>query len=248
LRSPEWADWINARGRCLWIHGIPGAGKTILMSHLVEHINEYCQSQSQSQSTKAHAYYYCYFGHSQDEAAHFLGSLLNQLCRQSGLVTPEIYKMYKAGSEPNLSELLTALEGMLAHFDTVYVVVDALDESLPRENLLEVLRDLVTDVRFQKIQVLASSREYIDIELILEAISVSVSMSNPFVEEDIRSLVRSLIASNHKFRRWPQDMLDELENAVATGAHGMYVSILTIDFEGGNRLTNSVMLHWRGCL
>jgi hypothetical protein len=189
------------------------------MSHLVQHVKEYCKDIPRT----AHAYYCCYFGHDQDEAAHFLGSLLNQLCRQSNLVIPTIYNMYKAGGEPNLLELLEALQEMLIHFDTVYVVVDALDESLPRDNLLKVLRDLVTDLQFQKIQVLASSREYIDIETTMEAISVAVSMSNPFVEEDIRSLVRSLIASNHRFSRWPRDMLDELENAVATGAHGMYV-------------------------
>lgn len=189
------------------------------MSHLVQHVKNYCKNLPKT----AHAYYYCYFGHDQDEAAHFLGSLLNQLCRQSDLVTPEVYKLYKTGDEPNLLELLGALKGMLAHFNTVYVVVDALDESLPRDNLLKVLRDLITDLQFQNIQVLVSSREYIDIETTMEAISVAISMSNPFVEDDIRSLVRSLIASNHRFSRWPRDMLDELENAVATGAHGMYV-------------------------
>jgi len=225
LRSPEWTDWISATHRCLWIHGIPGAGKTILISHLVSHVKEYCKTLTRT----AHAYYYCYFGHDQDEAAHLLGSLLNQLCRKSDLVTPQLYEIYKAGGEPSLVELLEALVEMLAHFDTVYVVVDALDESLPRDNLLKILRDLVTDIRFQKIQVLASSREYIDIEATMETISVAVSMSNPFVKEDIRSLVRSLIVSNHKFERWPRDMLDELENAVATGAHGMYVFIPTTD-------------------
>jgi hypothetical protein len=190
------------------------------MSHLVEHVKRHCNNLPRT----AHAYYYCYFGHQQDEAVHFLGSLLNQLCRQSNLVTPKIYEMYKTGGEPSLLELLEALNGMLIHFDTVYVTVDALDESVPRNTLLKVTRDLVTDIRFHKIHILASSREYIEIEEAMETISVAISMSNTFVEEDIRCHVRSLIASNQRFRRWASDMLDELVDAVATGADGMYVS------------------------
>lgn len=223
LRSPEWTNWIDEKHRCLWIHGIPGAGKTILMSHLSEQVKKHCRNSRRV----VHTYYYCYFGHNQDEAAHFLGSVLNQLCRQSNLVTTELYELYSTGGEPSLIELLRALEGVLNHFDTIYVIIDALDESIPRDNLLRVLRDLVTDVRFQKIQILASSREYVGIETAMQAISIPVSMSNSFVEEDIRRHVRSLISSNHRFKRWPQDMLDEVEDSVASGAQGMHVLGLT---------------------
>jgi hypothetical protein len=140
--------------------------------------------------------------------------------------------MYNAGGEPSLLELLEALNGLLIHFNTVYVTIDALDESFSRNNLLRVIRDLVTDVRFHKLHIIASSREYLDIEAATEVISVPVSMSNAFIEEDIRCHVRSLIASNHRFRRWPRDILDELVGAVATGSHGMYVSTPTVNWMG----------------
>lgn len=57
----------------------------------------------------------------------------------------------------------------------------------------------------------------------MEELSVSVSMANPFVEEDIRLLVRSTLRSDPKFRRWPQELLDEVERALPAGAKGMYV-------------------------
>jgi hypothetical protein len=219
LRSPAWANWIDVKQRCIWVHGIPGAGKTILMSHLGEQIRKHCCKLQRF----AYAYYYCYFGHSQDESVPFLGSLLSQLCRQSNTITPQIHEMYRNGGEPSLIKLLKALEEMLDHFNTVYVTIDALDESSPRINLLKVLRDLVTDARFQKIQLLSSSREYIDIEDAMETISTGVSMSNPYVEEDIRCHVRSLLSSNPRFKKWPKDILDEVEDAVTIGAKGMYV-------------------------
>ncbi|KAF2449270.1 hypothetical protein P171DRAFT_480367 [Karstenula rhodostoma CBS 690.94] len=82
LRTPEWPLWIEGKHRCLWIHGIPGAGKSILASYLAEKIENYCTASSSGSSKLGHAYYYCYFGHNQDEASHFLRWIIGQLCRQ----------------------------------------------------------------------------------------------------------------------------------------------------------------------
>jgi hypothetical protein len=79
------------------------------------------------------------------------------------------------------------------------VILDAADESKPREDLLRVLRDLVTDVRFSKIRCLVTSRKYIDIEQSLEPISRSIPMSNALVEDDIRRLVHSVLHSRPNF-------------------------------------------------
>lgn len=59
LRSPEWTDWLEAKERCLWIHGLPGAGKTVLISYLIEQIKNSCD-QSPQQS-KTCIYYYLLF-------------------------------------------------------------------------------------------------------------------------------------------------------------------------------------------
>ena len=226
LRSPEWPAWLQAKQRSLWIHGIPGAGKTVLMSYLITQVKQHCE---QLQAGKAAcAYYYCYYGHDQDETAPFLRWLVNQLCREANVVPRSVYKMYNHGGEPSLAELLNALEEVLQTFKVAYVMVDAIDESNHREDLLKVFRDFVTDLRFAKIQLLASSREYIDIERVMNDISVSLSMANNFVQEDIRIHVRHKLISNPKFTWWPQDLLDEVEEAVSIGARGMWVALHTL--------------------
>ena len=222
LRYPEWTTWLQGKQRCLWIHGIPGAGKTVLMSYLITQARQYCD---QLQDGKAACvYYYCYYGHDQDETGPFLRWLVNQLCRQANVVPGSVYKMYTYGGEPSLIELLNALEEVSQQFKFVYVIVDAIDESNPRKDLLKVFRDFATDLRFAKIQLLASSREYIDIERVMEDFSVSLSMANNFVQDDIRIHVRHRMNSNPKFTRWPQDLLDEVEEAVSIGARGMWVA------------------------
>lgn len=70
LKSLYWRDWLDARLTSLWIHGIPGAGKTVLLSSLIERIEEYCDTDNNTK--RASAYYYCYFGHHQDESTPLL--------------------------------------------------------------------------------------------------------------------------------------------------------------------------------
>src|SRR5205814_6428497 len=143
---PEWANWLAAKQRCLWIHGIPGAGKTILASWLVEQIKQHCDQLPKGRCT--YAYYYCYFGHNQDEATPLLRWIIGQLCRQAEAVPYQVYKLYKHGGEPILVELLESLEAVLQNFDNAYVIIDAVDESSARSDLLKIIRDLAADSRF----------------------------------------------------------------------------------------------------
>jgi len=219
LRSPHWANWLEGKTRCVWIYGIPGAGKTVLASHLIEKIKEHCEG---SMTRKcAYVYYYCYFGHNQEEAVPFLRWTINRLCRQADLIPTYLYELYKHGGQPSIVELLRALEATLEVFDNIYIATDAIDESMPRDDLLSVLRDLATDLRFQKVQLLSTSRQYIDIEKVMQQISVSMSMSNPLLEEDIKIYVRSQLHTNPKFRHWPLHLLGEVVEALSTGANGM---------------------------
>ena len=189
------------------------------MSYLNEQIKEHCGRSSTAKH--AHVYYYCYYGHDQDEAVPFLRWLIYQLCRQADIIPHHVYQIYMQGTEPSLAELLTALDDVLEHYETVFVLVDAVDESTARIDLLRIMRDLATDTRFTKIQLLASSREYIDIERAVESISRPISMANPSVEEDIRLYVASALKTDQGFRHWPSDLLKEAENAVSRGAKGM---------------------------
>jgi hypothetical protein len=216
IRSSEWQAWLQGSKTFLWIHGIPGAGKTVLVSFLIEQAK--CSYDSKRQTV---VYYYCYFAQNQDEAKPLLRWLIGQLCRKSGAVPHEIMGLFQISHEPSLVQLLHALHSILQEFDTVYFVIDAVDESLPRETLVKVIRDLATDQRFAKIRLLVTSREYIDIETAFSPISIAVSMTNELVTEDIQIYVHATLRSHAKFANWPQDLLLEVEEALAKGAKGM---------------------------
>lgn len=219
FRTSDWDDWISTRNRALWIHGIPGAGKTILAAHIIETTLRICKPKEKR--TKC-VYYYCYHGHNQDESIPFLRWLVSQLLREANIVPTIAWKAYTTNQEPDKTFLLEVLHAILDTFDLVYVAIDALDESQSRHNILGVVDTLITDQRFGKIQILATSREYLDIELRMDRFSHSLSMSNPFVEADIRTYVAAKIMAEVKFQRWPSNLRAEVEAALSTGAKGMF--------------------------
>lgn len=117
--------------------------------------------------------------------------------------------------------LLDALEDLLINFDTAYVVIDAIDESCPRDHLLKVLYNLGCETRFENLQLLVSSREYPDIETTMTKFSQPMSMAHHFIEHDIRAYVRSTLQSNSKFKHWPGMLQKQVEEVLPSRAKGM---------------------------
>ncbi|KAK9418244.1 putative NACHT domain-containing protein [Seiridium unicorne] len=73
---------------------------------------------------------------------------VSQISRTSKHVSKEIYDIYEMNHQPGLDVLKEALRELLCHMETVYLFVDAVDESRPRDELLRLLEDFVTDARF----------------------------------------------------------------------------------------------------
>ncbi|KAK1760390.1 hypothetical protein QBC47DRAFT_408460 [Echria macrotheca] len=224
LRFDEWKNWLEHRKRCLWIHGIPGAGKTVLAAFLIEQVRLACKASEPTTSRSECVYYYCYHGRNQDEAGPFLRWLVSQLCRRTRIVPDLASSLFQGGQQPTVRELQDILHSILSATDlhSVFVIIDALDESQKRDNLLTVIRTLVVDDRFRKIQLLATSREYVDIEATMTSISDRIPMSNPLVEADIATYVKKRILAEPRFRNWPQQLRDEVDESLSKGSKGMF--------------------------
>ncbi|KZL85619.1 ankyrin repeat protein, partial [Colletotrichum incanum] len=220
LRHPEWAKFKDGGIRCLWIHGIPGAGKTVLASQLIKNIEKHCRTSASTHLRSVSVHYYCYFGHNRDESIPLLKWLLDRLCRKADFIPERLWRLYQHGNEPSPDDLLEALEASLDHFDNVCVTIDAIDESNPRHELLKLIQYLASDPRFTKVRLLVTSREYLDIEEAMQSISIEVSMQNPYLDGDIRLYVQSRINSHDKIKNWPQDLRDGALEALSDGAKG----------------------------
>lgn len=129
-RLPQYEDWKNGSTRFLWFHGIPGAGKTVLISYIIEDVKKYCDTIPTGDIT--YSYYYCYFGRNQDEVPHLLRWVINQLCRKIQYLPKEILDLYMINEQPSVPVLIQALSTVLRNFRRVYIIIDAFDESQKR--------------------------------------------------------------------------------------------------------------------
>lgn len=118
-------------------------------------------------------------------------------------------------------ELLTVLRIVAENFSRVYITIDALDESTNRESILETLRRIMTREDLNRISILATSRKEMDIERVLVPIATELSLSNMYVDEDIRTYVKSRLREDPKFSRWPDSLRNDTEAALVKGAKGM---------------------------
>jgi hypothetical protein len=71
------------------------------------------------------------------------------------------------------------------------------------------------------IQLLVTSRKELDIERALSPLAIELSLSNPYVDEDIRTYIKSRLREDPKFSRWPETLRNETETALVKGAKGM---------------------------
>lgn len=222
-RCEQWQDWVQLKSRCLWVHGIPGAGKTVLASHLVQQLKNYCANNKDLKLLTT--YYYCFHGHNQDEITPLVRWIISDLYRHTDVIPKQAYSMFQQRYAPLLKDLLGCLSSVLqlCPLNAVFVVIDALDESRERHNLLKLLQDLASDNRFKKLHLLATSREYDDIKQAMSLMSKEISMfDNSNNQEDIRLYVTARIKNHPKFQRWSPSLRTEVEDALSAGAPGMF--------------------------
>ncbi|KAF1951136.1 hypothetical protein CC80DRAFT_386702, partial [Byssothecium circinans] len=225
LQFDEWKQWLNfspLEESQPSVHGIPGSGKTVLISYLASKVEDYCSKMSGPTERHPCLYYYCSYRHHQDETVPFLSWIATQLCRYLGRIPGIIADCHHLRKEMTITDLKIAIRTLLDDVDIVYIILDAVDESNPRDDLLSVIVDLVTEEGLAKIRLLATSRDYRDIESSLRPVAVSIPMSNPIVDADIRQYVRVVLQENRRLRRWPDGLKEEILEALVHGSKGMF--------------------------
>lgn len=105
-----------------------GAGKTILSSTIIDHLEVKC-------SSKRFACLYVYFDHGEKHQQTYeklLADLLCQLVRLRDRVTPEAEEIYNSwiakGIPPGPEDFLRMIKSEISTFNRVFIVIDALDE------------------------------------------------------------------------------------------------------------------------
>ena len=186
---------------CLWLHGIPGCGKTVLSSTIIEDLQK-----------SGYIVLYFYFDFKDEAKQSFekmVRSLIWQVYRHNEKSREHLDQLYSSCSagddQPQLKSLIETFESMTDEVENLKIVLDALDECVTRRQLL----DWLACAGPKGLQVLLTSRELDEIKSSLTdwIPSVAIMPIQPTrVNEDIRSLVRRTLSDDRELRRQWQGM------------------------------------------
>ncbi|KAF2475246.1 uncharacterized protein BDR25DRAFT_101097 [Lindgomyces ingoldianus] len=116
LESDLYRKW-EIEASFIWLHGIPGCGKTVLSSTLLENLLQH----SADKPGKAVAYFYFYFNDRQKQDPELMvRSLIFQLLQQCIKISTglsALFASYDNGKrQPSLNTLLKALKQLIEEF------------------------------------------------------------------------------------------------------------------------------------
>ncbi|KAH8984876.1 hypothetical protein EDB86DRAFT_2810544 [Lactarius hatsudake] len=225
------ANW-KACSSLLWIHGKPGAGKSILSSAIIRDIKPL----SSAGSAFLAYFYFDFKDKAKQDSRALLSSLLVQLSDQSDIFCDALYSLYSAhkqGSEQPTDESLSrCLKYMLTTAGPVpiYLVLDALDECpygsglpSPREKLLDLVDELVK-LRLPTLRLCVTSRPEFDIRTALKPLATQqVSLHDEGGQtHDIKKYITDVVRSDRKMKRWRDEEKDMVIEKLAEKADGMF--------------------------
>ncbi|KAH7420282.1 ankyrin repeat-containing domain protein [Cadophora sp. MPI-SDFR-AT-0126] len=226
LRSEQFQKFASGEGQLMWLHGIPGAGKTVLSSAVIEHLLS-----SPTKVGRNVVYYYFDFNNrGKQTALGCLQSFVYQFCQQSGGTSPEILKLYQDcnGAGPNLQQLTETLTQLFSQDSPVFVIIDALDECKQEDGeeervlVLEALREIKTSTS-AALNIFVASRPEADITREMEALcDINLDVQSALVDEDIRCHIRSCLGTDARLKRWPDSVKKEIEDKLTNDANGMF--------------------------
>ncbi|KAF2489858.1 hypothetical protein BU16DRAFT_566956 [Lophium mytilinum] len=173
LSRAEYREWRESTASTtLWLHGIPGAGKTNVVANAIEELKAMPEDERL-------AYFYC---NNAEESRRDPASVLNSLLRQLSIsrsghaiqrVILEAYTKRKdrdavecSQSGPRMEETQELLSHVINTFSTVTLILDALDEC-EQESRLKIMRvlDALANGSTRPLKILIASRENTDIQI-----------------------------------------------------------------------------------
>ncbi|TFK28267.1 hypothetical protein FA15DRAFT_559893, partial [Coprinopsis marcescibilis] len=210
LRRRQFTRWMENPGEILCGTGIPGAGKTIISSIVIQHLQEYVDV-----STGTACVAFAFYRYSdQVSVKDILAALVRQLLEDHPAVYELVKVMYdhhnRRSTHPSKAELLNILQQTSRIFTRRFYTLDALDE-MPNDVQVEILQALAS----LNANLFFASRPLTLPQVIgHRAAAVEISAQ----EEDIKILIERAIDQSSDFRhllRHPSNQTGNWEEKVA---------------------------------
>ncbi|KAJ5655363.1 hypothetical protein N7507_007313 [Penicillium longicatenatum] len=223
LGSSKFLGWINEESPTLLCPGIPGAGKTVLSSVVIDYLQREHGEESHI------AYLYCTYGKRKDQTAYnLLRTILRQFSEQSTPIPKSVDLLYafhtSRHSRPTYDEIAATLLTVCRGLSKSFLVVDALDECSD-----ETSQDLLKEVQMlqarTKLSFMVTSRKSLQQEF-GNALVLEIRAQGTDIERYLDSRLGKLSSCVTKDDRLRQD----IKAQIIQSSDGMFL-LATLHFE-----------------
>ncbi|KAJ5622285.1 hypothetical protein N7528_005517 [Penicillium herquei] len=220
LDSTKFQTWKATRSQTIFCPGMPGAGKTIISSIVINNLDHAFQSDP----TIGIAYIYCNFRQQGDQKINdLLASLLKQLtrkCQHFPDSVQALYKRHRSGAtRPSTLELSNALQTIAGTFSRIFIIVDALDEC-QTSSRLQFLPELFHLQARCGANIMATSRVTPEITAQFKD---SFLLEIRATDEDVRMYLDGHMSQLRPFVRDNSQLKEEIKNAISEAVDGMFL-------------------------
>ncbi|OAL04266.1 hypothetical protein IQ06DRAFT_96048 [Phaeosphaeriaceae sp. SRC1lsM3a] len=222
LDSAEFKTWVETENQTLFCPGIPGAGKTILTSIVVEELS----TRFQGKSSHAVAYIYCNFKRKAEQTLEdLLASVLKQLAQATSSLPQSVrslhdrYRSKKA--RPSIDDMSIVLQSVATEFSRVFVLVDALDECQVNDNCrAKLLSQLLQLQNKSGANLFVTSRFIPDI---MERFERDLRLEIRANEHDVQRYIEGHLDELPRFVRRDPDLQREISSGIIKAIDGMFL-------------------------
>ncbi|KAG9558105.1 hypothetical protein KCU71_g10405, partial [Aureobasidium melanogenum] len=236
VKHPGTGDWLlqtseflkRAKTACsqlLWCHGKPGAGKSVLASHLINHIRLNYATEKQT----ALCFAYLSFTDEQfQDLTPLIALLLKQVIKQHGTVPKQLLKAKQEGDKPTSVSNTNMFLSVAKLYQRIFIVIDGLDEC-SEDRRSPILDFIVKTLRESSstVKLFVSSRKEYDIDnRFIHLNTPAIELEPGKITPDIRSFVRheaSRLRSESQLRIRDDALFEEVVQNLVSKSDGMFL-------------------------
>lgn len=226
LNSEKFKAWLDGTQQTLLCSGIPGAGKTVMTSIIVEHL----WTKFQADSDIGIAYLYCNYESQQEQKfGALVASLLKQLVRRMRVLPDNIGDLYRChrekGTRPDDNEVTSALHSIEGSYSRTFFVIDALDECINSDGTRKRL--LMEIFKYQSnttAALFATSRFIPEITSLFQG---EMSMEIRAIDHDVQKYLDNHINRLPNCVLQNKDLQNTVKAEIVRAVDGMYIVFST---------------------
>ncbi|EXM13459.1 hypothetical protein FOTG_18088 [Fusarium oxysporum f. sp. vasinfectum 25433] len=224
LNSAAFREWETGSRRHLWLYGLPGCGKTVLSTTILDyliHIDDHITLD----------FFFDFSDTMKQTVDGMLRSLVFQLYKlgiDSSRELDGLFQSHRDGrDQPATKTFLGCLHTMMRVPRKIFLLLDGLDESTTRVELLKWMKDVISTPELDHVRLIATGRPEAEFQRQIPHLvgkSNCLLLDKAAINADIRSYVMARLEQSPEFAKWASfpSVLNQIRNEIGGKPDGMF--------------------------